>query len=120
MTIRVCLLDGTGCGGCALEAEAALALYQGAARRGIRPVESPLHADVLLLCGPLRMPLAEYVQQIESSMLQPWVRLQIGDCGDEESEAAILRGCPPAPEAILEAIVEAWRRRPRRGREGRP
>ncbi len=120
MAILVCLLDGAGCGGCALEAEAALTTRYGAARRGVRLVESPLHADVLLLCGPLRAPLAEYVQQLESQAPRPWVRLQIGDCAGEETVVPVLPGCPPAPEAILAAILEAWRRRPRGGQEGPP
>ena len=118
MAIHVCLLDGAGCGGCALEAQAALTARYGAARRGIRMVESPAHADVLLLCGPLSALLSEQVLQLESLLQRPWVRLQMGDCAVEEAAGPILAGCPPAPEAILAAIVAAWRQRSRQQHQG--
>ncbi len=122
MAIHVCVLDGAGCGGCALEAQAALTARYGAARRGIQWVESPIHADVLLLCGPLPAPLAEHVQRLESQLVRPWVRLQMGDCAAEETGNTAFPGCPPAPEAILTAIAEAWKRQPRqrKGEEERP
>jgi Ni,Fe-hydrogenase III small subunit len=118
MAIRVFVLEGAGCGGCALEAQAAMTARYGSARRGIRLVEAPAHADVLLICGPLPAQLAEEVQRLESQLPQPWVRLQMGDCTAEEGPNAVLPGCPPAPQAIVAAIEEAWRRRPRKDKEG--
>lgn len=110
--IGVYLLEGGGCGGCALEAQAALGTCYGAARRRIVSVETPAHADVLVVCGALPESLREEVEGLLETMPEPRVCVHLGDCAAEgvvlEGEVAVT-GCPPGPAEILEAITAAWR-----------
>jgi len=113
-SIRVFLLECAGCGGCALEAQAALTAGYQAAGRGIRAVETPAHADVLVLCGPVPPQLAEEVQRVLEQPVPPCARVLLGDCAWEGGTQSLVPGCPPSPEAILAAIKAAWENRPRR------
>jgi Ni,Fe-hydrogenase III small subunit len=116
--IRICLIEGAGCGGCALEARSALAARYRAVRRGIIPVEAPAHADVLVLCGPLPGELAEEVQRLGAALPEPWTCLRLGDCCAEETlpgQQPHVPGCPPGPEEILAAVQAAWAARQRAG-----
>jgi Ni,Fe-hydrogenase III small subunit len=85
----------------------------------LQAVETPSHADVLLVCGPAPAPLAEEVRRLQETMVSPWVQVYLGDCAGEEGESPVT-GCPPSPEAIAQAIVAAWkgRARPRKEPEG--
>ena len=107
-SLRIQILEGAGCGGCALEAQSALTKRYGAADRGIRAVEAPAHADVLVVCGPSPAPLAEEVTRLEEELALPCRRVHLGDCAREEGTAILVAGCPPSPETILSAIEEAW------------
>ena len=110
--IGIYLLNGGGCGGCALEAQAALSARYGAGRRGIVAVESPAHADVLVLCGALPEALRAEVARLVEAMPDPWACVHLGDCAGQgivaEGEVAVA-GCPPSPEEILAAVATAWR-----------
>lgn len=112
--LRVFLLECAGCGGCALEARAALTRPYRKANQGIRVVETPAHADVLVLCGPVPAPLAEAVRHIIETAPPPCPRVRLGDCAWEGSDRPLVAGCPPEPEAILAAIMTAWKNRGRR------
>ena len=113
-SIRVYLLECSGCGGCAHEARAALLKTYQSGSQGIRAVETPAHADVLVLCGAVTASLAEEVQRVVEMPASPCVRVLLGDCAWEGGTQSLLPGCPPSPEAILAAIKEAWESRPRR------
>ncbi|MBN1484845.1 MAG: hypothetical protein JXA37_08995 [Chloroflexia bacterium] len=115
--LRVCLLQGVGCGGCAMEARSALSPCYGAPRRGIVWVQTPAHADVLLLCGVWLSPLLEQMRRMGENVPEPWACLRMGDCGSEMEDLfaereLTLHGCPPSPPAILEAIEATWQKRP--------
>jgi Ni,Fe-hydrogenase III small subunit len=72
-------------------------------------VETPSHADVLLLCGAGPSSLVAELHQIAESLYEPWICLRLGDCG-VETEAVFpgreiaLPGCAPEPEEILNAL----------------
>jgi formate hydrogenlyase subunit 7 len=112
--VRVFVLECGGCGGCALEARAALSTPHQAAGRGIRVVETPAHADVLVVCGPVPAPLVDDVQRVMEMPASPCARVLLGDCAWEGGTQPLVPGCPPSPEAILEAIAAAWKDRSRR------
>jgi len=112
-SLNLFLLECAGCGGCAQEARAALTRPYGAAGRGIRVVETPAHADVLVVCGPVPAPLAEEVQRVAEAPASPCVRVLLGDCAWEGGGQAVVPGCPPAPQAILAAVEAAWQGRRR-------
>lgn len=114
--IRVYWVLGSGCGGCALEAQAILARRYRAACRGIVAVESPAHADVLVLCGTLEGGLGEAARRLAADLSRPWGCVWVGDCTPAGllAEGGIrVAGCPPSPEDILRGIEEAGGRRRR-------
>ena len=113
-SVRVFLVKGSGCGGCALEAQAALAKRYGAIRRGFVVVETPAHADVLLLCGPTPSPLAEEVEGLVRLLHPPRLCIRLGECAEGSAAVAeeiIVPGCPPSPDEIIVAVRAAWKAR---------
>lgn len=114
--IAIYLVEGGGCGGCALEVEAARSPRYGAIRRGIVVVDTPAHADLLLLCGSTPLPMVEEIRHLAQQVHRPWRCLRLGDCALEgeaifPGREVTVPGCPPRPEEIIEAIVVAWRTR---------
>lgn len=127
LAIRV--VDTGSCGGCELE----LAALDGGAvhdleRFGLRFVESPRHADVLLVTGPVCRNLREAAELALGAMAAPrWV-VAVGDCavdggvfkgsyaiepGGAQASLPVdlvIPGCPPTPVQLLEgllALIEA-------------
>lgn len=115
-----------GCGACVQQMAALLGpRYADELRaRGIALALSPRHADVVLIAGPLSRAAHESVARLLESVPQPRALVAVGDCAINgcvfhgsalvaESAAEALdmnveiAGCPPAPTAILDAIVEA-------------
>ena len=114
-------VDAGSCNGCEIEVAAAFGPVYDAERYGARLVASPRHADVVLvtgvvtqnMAGPLRMPVA--------ATPEPRLVIALGDCA---RDCGALRGgygvlgpvsdvvpvdlevpgCPPEPEAIVEAL----------------
>ncbi len=113
--IRVYWVIGSGCGGCALEAQAILAGRYRAVCRGVMAVESPAHADVLVFCGAVEGKLGEVARRLERRLSEPWGCVWVGDCTPtgQEREGIRVSGCPPSPEDILRGIEEAGGRRRR-------
>jgi Ni,Fe-hydrogenase III small subunit len=125
LTIRH--LDAGSCGGCEIELRALNRAVYDLERFGIRFVDSPRHADVLLVTGPLTRNLVEALEQAYAAMPEPKFVVAVGDCavdgGVFKGSYAILggvgttlpvdlliSGCPPTPERILaglRALLEA-------------
>ena len=119
-------LDSGGCGACMQQIYALLGpTYAGELRsRGIAFALSPRHADVVLVAGPLTQIAREPVTRLLESVPQPRALVAVGDCAIDgcafrgssliaESAAEELDvnveigGCPPSPNAILDAITKA-------------
>jgi Ni,Fe-hydrogenase III small subunit len=120
-------LDAGSCGGCEIELRALNRAVYDLERFGIRFVDSPRHADVLLATGPLTRNLVEALEQAYAAMPEPKFVVAVGDCavdgGVFKGSYAILggvgttlpvdlliSGCPPTPERILaglRALLEA-------------
>ncbi len=111
-------LDAGSCNGCELELSALGNVVYDLERFGLRFVASPRHADVLLVTGPLSRNLHEAIGHAFVATPDPkWV-VALGDCavdfGVFKGSYAIgespvpfdltVRGCPPAPAQILEAL----------------
>ena len=112
---------GGGCHGCELELIALQGVLYDLQRLGLRFVESPRHADVLLCTGPLTRNLREAVERTWAATPDPkWV-VAVGDCAVdggvfrssyavEGGTAAavpvdlVVRGCPPTPGEILAGL----------------
>ena len=120
-------VNAGSCNGCELELRALLGPLYALERFGLRFVESPRHADVLLVTGPLTRNLREALEQAWDATPDPkWV-VAVGDCavdgGVFRGSYAVLdgagsvvpvdltiNGCPPSPARLLaglRALLEA-------------
>ena len=73
-------VDTGSCGGCELELRALASVVYDLQRYGLSFVTSPLHADVLVVTGPLTRSLAEALEQAWRATPDPkWV-VAVGDC----------------------------------------
>jgi Ni,Fe-hydrogenase III small subunit len=109
------------CNGCELELRALNNLVYDLQRFGLRFVDSPRHADVLLVTGPLTRNLRTALEQAWDATPEPkWV-VAVGDCavdgGVFKGSYAVLEGaghavpvdltisgCPPEPVRILAGL----------------
>lgn len=127
-TVALYALESGGCGACAQSLAGLRAPRNALALRaaGLAFAASPRHADVLLLAGPLSTRAQQAVRRVVEAAPLPRAVVAVGDCAIDgcvfagsaylvESPAAALdvnveiAGCPPSPDAILAAIVEAAR-----------
>lgn len=121
-------VDAGSCNGCELEIHALGNLYYNLEGAGIHFVASPRHADLLLVTGPVTHNMREALLRTHAAMPPPRLVVAVGDCGCDggifgESYAscgavanvipvdASVPGCPPAPAAILQVIVDLVRAR---------
>lgn len=117
-----------GCSACA-ESVAALAAPPYAARLralGVTLARTPRHSDIILLSGALTTQARESVDALIAGVPQPRALVAVGDCavngcvfaGSPQLTAPLAQalsvnveigGCPPEPDAIIDAIAEAQR-----------
>lgn len=119
-------VDSGGCGACVQQIYALLAERYTADLRehGVSFARSLRHADIVLVTGALSIASREPVRQLLAGVPQPRALIAVGNCaiggcvfrgspllvsdGAETLDVNVeIGGCPPAPQAILEAIVEA-------------
>ncbi len=118
-------LNTGSCNGCDIEILAVLTPRYDAERFGIMLVGSPRHADVLLVTGPVGRQMVPRLKRIYEQAPDPKMVIAIGSCGleggvfhesynlagpiDQHIPVDVyVPGCPPRPEAIIEAVVKAW------------
>jgi Ni,Fe-hydrogenase III small subunit len=116
-------VDAGSCNGCELEIQALNNPYYNIEGIGIRFVASPRHADLLLVTGPVSVNMEEALKRTFEAVPDPKIVIAIGDCGacggifgkSYASRGAIadvipvshsVKGCPPSPLAILQAILQ--------------
>jgi len=118
---------GGGCGGCDWEVEALLAPRYDAEALGLGFVDTPRHADVLIVTGGVTKQSAPRLQELVIQTPKPKVCLVVGACGcsqgifsggyhmsgpaepvikavDEAARIIYVPGCPPRPEALIKAL----------------
>lgn len=126
-SLNLARLDLGGSGGCALELAALDGLTYRLGRYGLRVVESPRQADVLLVTGALTKAMRGALDAAWATMAEPKWLVAIGDCAVDGGVFKggyavaggvnailpvdlIIRGCPPRPVEILlglRALLEA-------------
>ncbi|MDA8420997.1 MAG: NADH-quinone oxidoreductase subunit NuoB [Pseudomonadota bacterium] len=117
-------VDAGSCNGCELEIQALNNPYYGIERFGVHFVASPRHADLLLVTGPVSRHMEEALRRTYSATPDPKFVIAVGDCGASGGEFAVsyacagavsnvipvdavIVGCPPAPFALMQGILEA-------------
>ncbi len=115
-----------GCGACA-QSVLTLQAPQYAAElntRGISFAQSPRHADVVLITGPVTAASLDALRAYVEGVPQPCALIAVGDCAVDGgifrgspdlvpslAEALDVHieivGCPPAPSLVLDAIAQA-------------
>ena len=124
--VRVLPVAVGGCGACAQSVRALLAPRYAAQLRqhSISFTEAPRHADVALVTGAITQRGREAALRYIEGIPHPRVLVAVGNCaidgcvfagspdlGGSTAEALNVHveigGCPPEPEAILTAIVQA-------------
>jgi len=115
-------LDPGSCGGCELELRMLRGVAYDLERYGLRFVASPRQAEVLLVTGPVTRALQAPLVAAWEAAPDPKFVIAIGDCaidggvfkgsyavaGGVDSTLHVdfvVRGCPPAPEEILEGLL---------------
>lgn len=116
-------VDAGSCNACEHELQAAANPFYDLQRFGLNVVASPRHADVLLVTGPVTTRMAGPLHAAHAAMPEPRRVAALGDCalgcGVLGSAAELagpldailpvdlrIPGCPPAPAAIAEALLE--------------
>ncbi len=120
-TLAIRHVNTGSCNGCELELRGLNNILYDLERFGLRFVESPRHADVLLVTGPLTRNLRTALEQAWDATSEPkWV-VAVGDCavdgGVFKGSYAVLGGaghsvpvdltiggCPPSPARILAGL----------------
>ena len=120
-SVQIRHVDTGSCGGCEVEIGAALGPVHDAERYGARLVASPRHADALLVTGPVTRNMVEPLRRTYEAVPRPRLVVAVGDCArdcgvfaEAYGVAGAVRdvvpvdvevaGCPPRPEAIVEAL----------------
>ncbi len=114
-------VDAGSCNGCELEIASAFGPVYDAERFGARLVASPRHADGVLVTGVVTRNMAVPLEKTLDAVPEPRVVVACGDCalgggpfaggyGVAASAGALaepdvaIRGCPPGPVAITQAL----------------
>jgi Ni,Fe-hydrogenase III small subunit len=120
-SVQVRHVDAGSCNGCEVEIGSAFGPVYDAERYGARLVASPRHADVLLVTGPVTRNMAEPLRKVYDATPAPKRVVAVGDCahdcgvfaggygvegavGDVIPVDVVVRGCPPEPQQIIEAL----------------
>ena len=120
-SVQVRHVDAGSCNGCEVEIGSAFGPVYDAERYGTRLVASPRHADALLVTGPVTRNMQQALRRTYEAVPAPKVVVAVGDCarncgvfagayGVAGAVADVVPvdldvpGCPPRPEAIVEAL----------------
>jgi ech hydrogenase subunit C len=114
--------DASSCNGCDIETLACLTPLYDIERFGAVNVGNPKHADILLLTGTVNHKSQRVIRNIYRQMTEPKVVVAVGICatsggvfhqsynvlGGADQAVPVdvyISGCPPRPEAIIDAII---------------
>jgi formate hydrogenlyase subunit 7 len=120
-SVQIRHVDAGSCNGCEIEIGNAFGPVYDAERYGARLVASPRHADLLLVTGVVTQNMAEPLRRTFDATPRPRLVVAMGDCarncgkfrngygvvgsvGDVLHVDLEIPGCPPEPEAIVNAL----------------
>lgn len=120
-SVQIRHVDAGSCNGCEIEVAAAFGPVYDAERYGARLVASPRHADAVLVTGVVTHNMRAPLERTVDATPRPRLVLAVGDCarncgvfaGGHGVAGAVddvvdvdleVPGCPPEPEAIVEAL----------------
>lgn len=120
-SLQVRHVDAGSCNGCEIELSGAFSPTYDAERFGVRLAASPRHADALLVTGVVTRNMAQPLRNAFAATPEPRVVVAVGDCarncGMFAGAYGVLGpvsevipvdvevpGCPPHPQAIIEAL----------------
>ncbi len=120
-SIQIRHVDAGSCNGCEIEIANAFGPVYDAERYGVRLIASPRHADALLVTGPVTRNMADPLRATYAATPAPKCVVAFGDCalncgvfvgaygvegsvGDVISVDVEVPGCPPSPDALIEAL----------------
>jgi len=124
-SLHVRQVDAGSCNGCELEITATANPVFDLERFGIHIVASPRHADLLLVTGPVTRNMELALRRTYEATPEPRIVVAVGACGcsggifGEGTYAAVggvdrvlpvdvyVPGCPPRPQALLNALLVA-------------
>lgn len=123
-SITIRFVDAGSCNACELELQAVNNPVYNIERFGVHFTASPRFADLLLVTGPVSRNMEIALKRTHNAMPTPKLVVAMGDCAYNggifgESYASLgsvgnvvpvdvyVRGCPPAPVAIINGILEA-------------
>jgi formate hydrogenlyase subunit 7 len=126
-SVQVRHVDAGSCNGCEIEVAAAFGPVHDGERYGARLVASPRHADVVLVTGVVTRNMAEPLRRTVEATPRPRLVVAMGDCArdcgvfaggygvvgavkDVVDVDLEIPGCPPRPEAVVEALRTITRR----------
>ncbi|NLV17557.1 MAG: NADH-quinone oxidoreductase subunit NuoB [Syntrophomonadaceae bacterium] len=127
--------DASSCNGCDIETVACMTPLYDIERFGAISIGCPKHADILLVTGTINHKSLRVLRNIYEQMTEPKVVAAIGICATSGGvfhqsynllggvDKAIpvdvyISGCPPRPEAIIDAIVMGVEKLKKKGKEG--
>src|SRR5919108_1204413 len=124
-------VDAGSCNGCEIEITGLTSPVYDSERFGVHFVASPRHADMLLVTGPVTRNMAVPLLKTYEATPAPKLVVAVGDCAkhcgvfkgsygvigsvaDVIPVDVFVTGCPPEPAEILQGILAAVDRLPRR------
>lgn len=124
--IGIYRLDVGSCNGCDIEVLSTLASRFGLAKLGVKLVDEPSEASVLLITGVPTVKMREPLKQVYEKIRDPKLVVAVGACAlageafkgsysvdgmtDEVIRVNVyVPGCPPRPQAIVSALARALR-----------
>jgi len=109
-------IDVGTCGGCNLEFRLIASPQHDMTRFGIFLTNTPRHADALVVMGVMTPKMEEVLRRAYDAMPEPKLVILLGVCAvsggilgmpPDIRGDVVIPGCPPTPESILRALVEA-------------
>jgi membrane-bound hydrogenase subunit mbhJ len=117
-------INAGSCNGCDIEIAPCFSPRYDGEQIGALLQGSPKHADILLISGPITLRTKEMVKDVYAQIPSPKAVIALGSCpasgnvfsgsptiiGSAEAVIPVdlyVPGCPPRPQAILEAIQTA-------------
>jgi Ni,Fe-hydrogenase III small subunit len=111
-------LDSGACGSCNMELFSIFSPQYDANRLGIYPVNTPRHADAIVIMGVMTHGMKEVLDRAYEAMPEPKLVIALGACAitggiigvpplDRKKFNVEIAGCPPSPYTILAALNAA-------------